>query len=197
MKSRGVRVIAGLRAVAGLPSRPAPTCGPTKDMVREAVFSALDARAARSPARHVLDLYAGTGALGIEALSRGAAARCSSSAIARARRRDRRRTSTHARLRRRGRGSCAPTSIDFLAAPPRRREAPFDLVLADPPYDAADRDVAEVVAHARGARAGSHRTQRSCVERPAGAAVEPARRRSEPSGSGHSAIRSSSSSKRV
>ena len=49
-------------------------------MVREAVFSALDARGALVDAT-VLDLYAGTGALGIEALSRGARARaCSSSA---------------------------------------------------------------------------------------------------------------------
>ena len=45
---------------------------PTKDMVREAQFSALDARGAIVDAQ-VLDLYAGSGALGIEALSRGAA----------------------------------------------------------------------------------------------------------------------------
>ncbi len=42
---------------------------PTSDRVREALFSILGPRAA---ARRVLDLYAGTGALGLEALSRGA-----------------------------------------------------------------------------------------------------------------------------
>lgn len=45
---------------------------PTSDRVREAMFSALDARDAVRGAR-VLDLYAGSGALGLEAASRGAA----------------------------------------------------------------------------------------------------------------------------
>ena len=45
---------------------------PTSDRVREAIFSALDARDAVRGAR-VLDLYAGSGALGLEAASRGAA----------------------------------------------------------------------------------------------------------------------------
>ncbi|OPZ37205.1 MAG: Ribosomal RNA small subunit methyltransferase D [Tenericutes bacterium ADurb.BinA155] len=43
---------------------------PTKSMVREAVFSALSDKI---PGANVLDLFAGSGALGIEALSRGAA----------------------------------------------------------------------------------------------------------------------------
>ncbi len=42
---------------------------PTSDRLREAIFSALGEI---SPAARVLDLYCGTGALGIEALSRGA-----------------------------------------------------------------------------------------------------------------------------
>ena len=44
---------------------------PTSDRVREALFSALDARGVIADAE-VLDLFAGSGALGIEALSRGA-----------------------------------------------------------------------------------------------------------------------------
>lgn len=44
---------------------------PTSDRVREAIFSALEARGALEGAR-VLDLYAGSGALGLEAASRGA-----------------------------------------------------------------------------------------------------------------------------
>ena len=65
-----MRVIAGafggrtLRAPAGDATRP------TSDRVREALFSMLGAL----DGARVLDLYAGTGALGIEALSRGAAA---------------------------------------------------------------------------------------------------------------------------
>ena len=45
---------------------------PTSDRVREAIFSALEARNALDGAR-VLDLYSGSGALGLEAASRGAA----------------------------------------------------------------------------------------------------------------------------
>jgi 16S rRNA (guanine966-N2)-methyltransferase len=45
---------------------------PTTDRVREALFSILEARTDLR-GTHVLDLYAGTGALGLEALSRGAA----------------------------------------------------------------------------------------------------------------------------
>jgi 16S rRNA (guanine966-N2)-methyltransferase len=51
---------------------PARGTRPTADRVREALFSALESRIELSGAR-VLDLYAGSGALGLEALSRGAA----------------------------------------------------------------------------------------------------------------------------
>lgn len=66
-----MRVVAGL---AGGRRLHAPVGGglrPTSERVREAVFSALGSLAAVEGAR-VLDLFAGTGALGIEALSRGA-----------------------------------------------------------------------------------------------------------------------------
>jgi 16S rRNA (guanine(966)-N(2))-methyltransferase RsmD len=65
-----MRVIAGrwggrrLRAPAGEATRP------TSDRVREALFSVLGARVEGA---RVLDLFAGSGALGLEALSRGAA----------------------------------------------------------------------------------------------------------------------------
>lgn len=65
------RIIAGF---AGSLQLKAPPRGarPTADRVREALFSALEARDALDGAR-VLDLYAGSGALGLEAVSRGAA----------------------------------------------------------------------------------------------------------------------------
>ena len=44
---------------------------PTSDRIREALFSALESRIELNGS-HVLDLFAGTGALGLEALSRGA-----------------------------------------------------------------------------------------------------------------------------
>lgn len=49
-----------------------PTARPTTDRVREAMFNVLAARL-DFDGLHVIDLYAGSGALGLEALSRGAA----------------------------------------------------------------------------------------------------------------------------
>jgi len=66
------RIISG---TAGSLSLRVPKSGtrPTSDRVREAIFSALEAADAIEGAR-VLDLYAGSGALGLEAASRGASA---------------------------------------------------------------------------------------------------------------------------
>ena len=64
------RIIAGFAGSLTL-STPSVGTRPTSDRVREAIFSALEARDAIADAR-VLDLYAGSGALGLEAASRGA-----------------------------------------------------------------------------------------------------------------------------
>lgn len=64
------RIIAGFAGSLAL-SVPGKGTRPTSDRVREAIFSALDARGVLFGAR-VLDLYAGSGALGLEAASRGA-----------------------------------------------------------------------------------------------------------------------------
>lgn len=64
------RIIAGDAGSLRL-ATPGDTTRPTSERVREAVFSALQARLNLDGAR-VLDLYAGSGALGLEALSRGA-----------------------------------------------------------------------------------------------------------------------------
>ncbi len=65
------RIIAGFAGSIRLAVPPFGT-RPTSDRVREAIFSALDARDVLDGAR-VLDLYAGSGSLGLEAASRGAA----------------------------------------------------------------------------------------------------------------------------
>ena len=98
---------------------------PTADRVREALFSMLgDVSGAR-----VLDLYAGSGALGIEALSRGA-----ESAVFVERDR-----AALAALERNLEATGAPGEVRrqdvarFLA----RQEGTFDLVFCDPPYDGA------------------------------------------------------------
>jgi 16S rRNA (guanine966-N2)-methyltransferase len=138
--SSALRVIAGefggrtLKAPRGLNTRP------TSARVREALFAVLgDIRGSR-----VLDLYAGSGALGIEALSRGAerlvAVESERNAVA-----------------------CIRTNLSALgldsrslviALPVRRarallaQQAPFDLVLCDPPWSdlgSACEDLAQLV----------------------------------------------------
>ena len=136
-----MRVIAGeargrkLAAPAGLDVRP------TADRVRQSVFDMLTVRA---EAENVLDLFAGTGALGIEALSRGAAravfverspvalktleanlAACRFTGRAEVRRGDFR------------------AALKTLAA----AGATFDLVFVDPPYEGPARDEAVTALH--------------------------------------------------
>jgi 16S rRNA (guanine966-N2)-methyltransferase len=67
-----VRVVAGIARGRRLVAPKGETTRPTSDFVREAVFNSLAGHLDLEDAT-VLDLFAGTGALGIEALSRGAA----------------------------------------------------------------------------------------------------------------------------
>ena len=66
------RIIGGIAGSLRLTS-PAKATRPTSDRIRESIFSRLESRELLSDAT-VLDLYAGTGALGLEAASRGATA---------------------------------------------------------------------------------------------------------------------------
>ena len=65
-----MRVIAGKAKGHHLKFASSTRLRPTSDMIKGAIFSALDSM--EIDYTRVLDLYAGTGALGIEALSRGA-----------------------------------------------------------------------------------------------------------------------------
>lgn len=67
-----MRIIAGTAKGCPLRSPKGRRVRPTSDLVRGAMFDILEA-VMEQPPSHVLDLYAGSGALGIEALSRGAA----------------------------------------------------------------------------------------------------------------------------
>ena len=111
---------------------------PTSDRVKESLFSALGPE--RLVAARVLDLYAGSGALGLEALSRGAAEALlveRDQAAARA---------IRANIETLGFGGRAVLRVSPVAALLGGPEpaGPFDLALLDPPYDtpAAELEVA-------------------------------------------------------
>jgi len=67
------RIVGGVAGGRRLAVPPGRRTRPTPDRVREAVFSTLASLRGDLTGTRVLDLYAGTGALGLEALSRGAA----------------------------------------------------------------------------------------------------------------------------
>ncbi|WP_182360385.1 16S rRNA (guanine(966)-N(2))-methyltransferase RsmD [Tomitella gaofuii] len=108
---------------------------PTSDRVREALFSALDARVDFTGLQ-VLDLYAGSGALALEALSRGASGALLVESDARAARVI---TANITATGLRGVHVRRSTVAAALAKPAPRR---FDLVFADPPYSVPDAQVA-------------------------------------------------------
>ncbi len=130
-----MRVIAGRFGGRRLAASVAGATRPTADRVREALGSLLEARGAFENAR-VLDLFAGTGALGIEALSRGAARIVAVDRDLRAIR------SIEQNLAALGATAEARVvRLDLLQAPERvvpklaqLGEGPFNLVFADPPY---------------------------------------------------------------
>lgn len=122
-----MRVIAGTHRGRPLTRPPGAATRPTADRVREALFSMLgDVTDA-----DVLDLYAGSGALGIEALSRGAASAVFVDAEHEAAETVRANLTT---LGERGEVVCRD-ALDYLRDVGGQRR--FDLVLCDPPYDSA------------------------------------------------------------
>ncbi len=68
------RIVGGSVGGRRIQAPPGGSTRPTTDRVREALFSAVEARIGTLADRRFLDLYAGSGAVGLEARSRGAAA---------------------------------------------------------------------------------------------------------------------------
>ena len=121
-----MRIVAGAAKGRRL-ANPGPGTRPTSDRVREALFSSLEATVRLQGAR-VLDLFAGTGAVGLEALSRGAVqvvlVEKNRAALG---------------VLRRNVAAVGLPGAEVVASPVERYlagapEHPFDVVFADPPY---------------------------------------------------------------
>ena len=125
-----MRVIAGEYGGRNIRTIEGPGYRPATAKVRQAVFSMLEARGVLWPGTRVLDLFAGSGSLGIEALSRGAdlawfvdknprAVACLKGTLA-----DLRVESGRFRV----------FGADLLKILARPAQEPFDVVFIDPPY---------------------------------------------------------------
>lgn len=132
IQKQAMRIIAG--AAKGLPIQvPQGEVRPTQDRVREALFNILGPLVEGA---HVLDLFCGSGSVGIEALSRGAAS---------ARMVDASRNSVNMAKKNLERSKLSGGSIvlsDCLQYV-RRDFGQYDIIFADPPYCKAigDRDM--------------------------------------------------------
>jgi len=121
-----VRIIAGEWRGRSIESPSSLTTRPTADRVRETLFSMLVSRIGSFEDLRVADLFAGSGALGLEALSRGAASVTFVEIDA----------SAGAAIRRNAAKLGASERVRIVAASALQlpRSEPFDLIFADPPY---------------------------------------------------------------
>ncbi|MEM9663442.1 MAG: 16S rRNA (guanine(966)-N(2))-methyltransferase RsmD [Bacteroidota bacterium] len=123
-----MRIIAGQFRSRPLAAPRGHATRPTSDRAREALFNALESRFSLEGA-DVLDLFAGTGALGLEALSRGAAAATFVESEARVLRYTRQNARTLGIEE-----ACVFLGTDALRYLRQYQGPPFDLIMADPPY---------------------------------------------------------------
>jgi 16S rRNA (guanine966-N2)-methyltransferase len=121
-----VRIIAGDWRGRPLIAPKGEATRPTADRVREALFSMLASRLGTFEGLRVADLFAGSGALGLEALSRGAG-HCTfveqdGAAL----------VALRANIAKLGAKTAEVRAESVMALPPARE--PYDLILLDPPY---------------------------------------------------------------
>ena len=137
----GLRVIAGSCGGLSLVVPKGGAARPTTDRVKESVFAALGPE--RIVDASVLDLYAGSGALAIEALSRGAERAVLVERDHAAVKAIRRNLAT-TRMRDRARVQDSTVATFLGGKPPDER--PFGLVFLDPPYAATPPELGRVLA---------------------------------------------------
>lgn len=121
-----MRIVAGKWRGRVIEAPPGQATRPTADRVRETLFSMLASRLGSFVDLRVADLFAGSGALGFEAISRGAASATFVESDAKA----------AAVIRRNAEKLDATVQVLGSSALALPRSQPFDLVFADPPYAA-------------------------------------------------------------
>jgi 16S rRNA (guanine966-N2)-methyltransferase len=132
------RIIAGSAGGRRLDVPPGRGTRPTSDRAREGIFLTLDSLYGLGGAR-VMDLYAGSGAVGLEALSRGAAEAVLVESDAKAVR------TIKANIASLGLDGARVVADRVERALGRRGEEVFDIVFADPPYAVSDAEVTRVL----------------------------------------------------
>jgi 16S rRNA (guanine966-N2)-methyltransferase len=134
------RIVAGTLGGRRLATPPGRDTRPTSDRVREALFSTLET-VADLPGSRFADLYAGSGAVGLEAASRGAAAVLLVESDPRAARVISGNIATLGLE-----GVCRLRTGRVTVVVAAGVEEPYDVVFADPPYGLEGREVTAVLA---------------------------------------------------
>jgi len=135
------RVIAGTAGGRRLAVPPGTTTRPTSDRAREGLFAALLSELGPLAGKAVLDLYAGSGAIGLEALSRGAERVLMVESDARAAAVIRANVAVVGMPG----ASVAVDRVERLLSRPPAGPGGYDVVLADPPYALSEAAVTRVL----------------------------------------------------
>ncbi|MEU9981219.1 16S rRNA (guanine(966)-N(2))-methyltransferase RsmD [Streptomyces sp. NPDC050856] len=134
------RVIAGVAGGRRLAVPPGNGTRPTSDRAREGLFSTWEALLGTLDGTRIADLYAGSGAVGLEALSRGASHALLVEADARAAR------TLRENVRALGLpGAEVRTGKAEQVVTSPAPATPYDLVFLDPPYAVPDDDLGEIL----------------------------------------------------
>ncbi len=134
------RIIGGTAGGRRLATPSGPMTRPTTDRVREALFSSIESWCGSLQGLRFLDLYAGSGAVGLEAWSRGAGV----VTLVESDRRTARLIHDNSRSIGFGKPDVVAASVKAtLSKPPT---APYDVVFVDPPYPLDDTRVDEELA---------------------------------------------------
>ena len=133
------RIIGGTAGGRRLKTPTGEATRPTSDRVREALFSTLVSQLGSLTGLRFLDLYAGSGAIGLEAMSRGAGVVTSVES-------DRR----TARMVQQNAAALGFSQVEVLGLPVARAlgahaRAPYDVVFADPPYPMDNAEVEQML----------------------------------------------------